>query len=64
MSQENHKSTRPNFLNRGPGLLDAIYTAWCKATENLSGTQNNNTSPQQSPAAPYKIEPPLERNYS
>jgi hypothetical protein len=56
MDNQDHKATRPNFLCRGPGLLDFIYNAWRKATEILTpeSTQESNF--------PYKVDPPSERH--
>lgn len=54
MDNQDHKPARPNFLRRGPGLLDFIYTAWREATEILKpeSTQESHF--------PYKVEPPSE----
>lgn len=55
MDNEKHKPSRPNFLRRGPGLLDMFYNAWCKAAEGFCHIHAASYQPNPSPKIPAYI---------
>lgn len=51
MEENHYNAGRPNFLRTQPGLLDFLYTSWCKASTAL-GTLRNGKPPSPLTLAP------------
>jgi len=64
MDNQDHKPARPNFLRRGPGLLDLMYNAWRKATEILEAVRHNNTPTSTQKSDITQVETPSERHHN